>query len=41
MTKRAKIQKENIIRVAFELLRENGIGKVTVRDIAKELDCSI
>lgn len=41
MPKQAKIQKEDIIAVAFEILRENGIGKVTVRDIAEKLHCSI
>lgn len=41
MPKKAKVQKENIIDAAFELIRENGIEKLTVRDIAKKLHCSI
>lgn len=41
MPTRAKIQKEDIISTAFEIVREKGIGRLTVRDIAKKLPCSI
>ena len=41
MSKKEKIQKRDIIIAAFEILREKGIEKLTVRDIAKKLHCSI
>lgn len=37
----SKIQREDIIKVAFEILKESGIEKVNARDIAKKLNCSI
>lgn len=41
MPTRARIQKEDIIDAAFALIREKGIEKLTVRDIAQQLHCSI
>lgn len=35
-----KIQKEEVIKAALELLRENGLKSVQARTIAKKLNCS-
>ncbi len=40
MPPKAKITKEMIIEAAFEIVRENGIENVNVRNIAKRLNCS-
>lgn len=36
-----KIQKEDILNAAFEIVREQGIEKLNVRDIVKKLNCSV
>lgn len=35
-----KIQKEDIINAALEIIRENGLNNVQARNIAKKLNCS-
>ena len=41
MAKNIKITKEMIIDAAFKITREKGFNKVSNREIAKELNCSI
>ena len=41
MPKNIKITKEMIIDAAFKITREKGFNKVSNREIAKELNCSI
>lgn len=41
MSKSVKITKEMIIDTAFKITREKGFNKVSNREIAKELNCSI
>lgn len=41
MSKSVKITKEMIIDAAFKITREKGFNKVSNREIAKELNCSI
>ncbi len=36
-----KIQKEDILNAAFEIVRKEGTEKLNVRDIAKKLNCSV
>ncbi len=36
-----KIQREDILNAAFEIVRKQGIEKLNVRDIAKRLKCSV
>jgi len=36
-----KISKENILNAAFEIVRNQGIEELNVRDIAKRLECSV
>lgn len=36
-----KIQKEDILNAAFEIVRKDGLEKLSVRDIAKKLNCSV
>lgn len=36
-----KIQKNDITKCAFEILRDSGIEKVNARAIAKKLNCSV
>lgn len=40
MAPRAKITKEMIINAAFNIVREDGVDKVTARSISKQLNCS-
>jgi|AGTN01.1.fsa_nt_gi Transcriptional regulator len=41
MPPKTKIQKEDIIRAAFEITNERGIEAATAKAIAKKLNCSI
>ncbi len=36
-----KIQKEDILNAAFEIVRKQGIEKLNVREIAKKINCSV
>ena len=40
MAPKAKISKEMIINTAFNIVRKEGIDKVTARSISKQLNCS-
>lgn len=40
MAPKAKITKEMIINTAFNIVREDGVDKVTARSISKQLNCS-
>lgn len=41
MPKQIKISKDDILRAALEIVRNDGIEKVSNREIAKKLNCSI
>ena len=41
MSTQAKITKEIILQAAFEIARVNGLEKVSNREIAKKINCSI
>ena len=41
MTNTSKRTKQDIINVAFDIVRKSGIEKVSAREIAKRLSCSI
>lgn len=35
-----KVEKQDIVKAAFEILRTEGFGQVSVRNVAKKLNCS-
>ncbi|UMZ72798.1 TetR/AcrR family transcriptional regulator [Natranaerofaba carboxydovora] len=41
MPPKTKVNKERIIETAFEIAKENGFSKVTARNVAKHLGCSV
>ena len=41
MPKQVKISKDDILRAALEIVRNDGIERVSNREIAKKLNCSI
>ena len=41
MPPKSKVSKEKIIEAAFEIAKKNGFSKVTARNVAKHLGCSV
>ena len=41
MPKQVKISKDDILKAALEIVRNDGIERVSNREIAKKLNCSI